>query len=102
MLSGGKGQGGMEGGIRVPTLARFPGEIPAGTVLDMPSSLMDILPTVAELVGQKTPNDRIIDGVSILSQMKGQSSRLAHDFFVHYCCQSIHAARLVVGKPCLM
>lgn len=55
---GGKGMGGWEGGIRVPGLVRWPGKLPAGKVIEEPTSLMDILPTVAALAGATVPQDR--------------------------------------------
>lgn len=50
--------GGWEGGIRVPGLVRWPGKVPAGKVIEEPTSLMDILPTVAALAGATVPQDR--------------------------------------------
>lgn len=50
--------GGWEGGIRVPGIFRWPGVLPAGTVIDEPTSLMDIYPTVVHLAGGEVPQDR--------------------------------------------
>ena len=50
VVIGGKAQGGMDGGIRVPTVARWPGKIPPGTVVSYPVSLMDVFPTVAAML----------------------------------------------------
>ncbi|MEQ1825094.1 MAG: arylsulfatase [Pirellula sp.] len=52
-----------EGGIRVPFIAYWPGKIPAGTLKDLPISHDDILPSLCELAGIKTPDG--LDGVSI-------------------------------------
>ena len=41
----------MEGGIRVPTMLRWPGVIPPGTSLDAPTSQMDLMPTIADIIG---------------------------------------------------
>jgi len=51
--------------VRVCTIARWPGHIPAGTSTDAITSMMDILPTLAHLAGGKVPSDRKIDGVDI-------------------------------------
>lgn len=50
--------GGWEGGIRVPGIIRWPGKVAPNTVLDEPTSLMDIYPTVAHLAGASVPQDR--------------------------------------------
>ena len=49
--TGGKLMGGMEGGIRVPTLLRYPPLVRPGTTVDAPVSLMDLFPTVLNLAG---------------------------------------------------
>ncbi|XP_053827862.1 arylsulfatase D-like isoform X3 [Vidua macroura] len=57
IYKGGKSMGGWEGGIRVPGIFRWPGVLPAGTVIDEPTSLMDIYPTVVHLAGGEVPQD---------------------------------------------
>lgn len=54
--------GGWEGGIRVPGIVRWPGVLPAGRVIDEPTSLMDIYPTVVQLAGGAVPQDRYRGG----------------------------------------
>lgn len=44
-----------EGGVRMPTLARWPGGIPQGIVADSPSQAHDWLPTFCELAGLPAP-----------------------------------------------
>ena len=53
-----------EGGIRTPAIARWPGRIKPGAVSDQVWAFWDVLPTLAELVGQKPPPG--LDGVSVL------------------------------------
>lgn len=53
-----------DGGIRVPTIVRWPGRVRAGSVSDFPWYFADFLPTVAEIVGFAVPDG--IDGSSIL------------------------------------
>jgi len=93
IYKGGKSQGGMEGGIRVPTLAMYPGVIPPGLQVDAPTSNMDVLPTLAELTGAALPAERRIDGRSMLPLLTGQTRRATHDVMFHYCGTDIHAAR---------
>lgn len=61
-LTGGKGMGGLEGGIRVPGIVRWPGALPADIVISEPTSLMDIFPTVVQLAGGIVPQDRYKSG----------------------------------------
>lgn len=69
-LRGAKGST-LEGGIRVPTLCRWPGKIPAGTKTAAITTMMDILPTLAKLAGVKLEADRKIDGVDMWPVMSG-------------------------------
>ncbi|XP_024844238.2 arylsulfatase D [Bos taurus] len=90
---GGKGMAGWEGGIRVPGIFRWPGVLPAGHVIHEPTSLMDVFPTVVQLAGGQVPQDRVIDGRSLLPLLRGDAERSAHEFLFHYCGQYLHAAR---------
>ncbi|MEZ6018185.1 MAG: sulfatase [Planctomycetota bacterium] len=44
-----------EGGVRVPFIARWPNRIPAGAVQGEPCMTIDVLPTIAGLVGAPLP-----------------------------------------------
>jgi arylsulfatase A-like enzyme len=59
-----------DGGIRVPTIARWPGKIAAGTTSDSPFAFWDVMPTLAELAGQAVPDN--CDGISFLPTLLGQ------------------------------
>ncbi len=61
LLRDGKGST-WEGGMREPTLAWWPGHIPAGTVSQELGSTLDIYTTSIKLAGGKVPTDRIVDG----------------------------------------
>ena len=58
-----------EGGIRVPFIARWPGRIEQGISNEVFAS-WDLLPTMAELVGQKAPSG--LDGISVLPALLGK------------------------------
>jgi arylsulfatase A len=51
-----------EGGIRVVAMARWPGHIKAGSVIDEVSWSPDLMPACAELAGAKLPGGTIFDG----------------------------------------
>ncbi len=56
-----------EGGIRVPFLARWPGQIPSGTELDAIGHAVDIVPTCCAAGGVDAPAG--IDGRSLLGNL---------------------------------
>eukprot|EP00750_Incisomonas_marina_P006185 INCI14358.1.p1 GENE.INCI14358.1~~INCI14358.1.p1 ORF type:complete len:547 (+),score=70.63 INCI14358.1:71-1711(+) len=58
-----------EGGVRSPTMVRWPGRISAGTTSDYAWAFWDIVPTLADLAGAETP--RGLDGESILPTLMG-------------------------------
>jgi arylsulfatase len=75
-----------EGGIRTPMLARWPGVIPAGNTTEHLSSFQDVLPTIAELVGQPVPKQN--DGISFLPTLRGQAkTQKAHDYLYWEFCK---------------
>ena len=71
-LRGGKGGPKYEGHMRVPTLAWWPGTIPAGSISKEIGVTTDLLPSLAELTGSKVPDDRIIDGKDISDVLLGK------------------------------
>ena len=62
-----------EGGIRVPTIAKWPGKINPGTTSDHISAFWDWLPTLSEVAGGQTPKN--IDGISMLPAMEGKEQK---------------------------
>lgn len=72
-----------EGGTRVPTIAYWPSQIPAGLESDLMLSNIDILPTFAKLAGVGLPQDRKIDGRDIMPLLKGESKVSPHNH-IHY------------------
>ncbi|XP_069492837.1 arylsulfatase D-like isoform X2 [Ambystoma mexicanum] len=93
IYKGGKAMAGWEGGIRVPGIFRWPGVLPAGSVIDEPTSLMDIFPTTVHLAGGTLPEDRIIDGRDLMPLLQGKVPHSEHEFLFHYCGAYLHAAR---------
>ena len=84
----------LEGGIRVPLLAWWPGKIPAGTSCDAITGMFDILPTVAALAGGKVPADRMIDGTDIWPLLAGApDAKPAHETFYYYRGFRLEAVR---------
>jgi len=71
-LRGGNGGPKYEGHMRVPTLAWWPGTIPAGSISKEIGVTTDLLPSLAKLTGSKVPDDRIIDGKDISDVLLGK------------------------------
>ncbi|GAB5442092.1 MAG: sulfatase [Fuerstiella sp.] len=61
-----------EGGIRVPCIMRWPGTIKAGSKNSEITGIIDLLPTFCAIAGVELPDDRVIDGLSILAYMKDE------------------------------
>lgn len=84
-LRGRKGQT-YEGGFRVPMVAWWPGTIEAGSVGSTPGMNIDFLPTAAELAGVALPDDRIIDGQSLVPILldKPEPPELANRAIIYF------------------
>ena len=61
-----------EGGIRVPAIVRWPGKIEPGTVSETPIIGSDIFSTVLDILEVPLPDDRTIDGVSMVPALAGE------------------------------
>ncbi len=68
-----------EGGIRVPAIARWPAELRAGQVSDIPWAFWDFLPTAAELANAGVPSG--LDGRSIVPALTGGTQKPHDDFY---------------------
>jgi arylsulfatase len=83
-----------EGGTRVPFIARWPGKIPAGRVCREPAMTIDLLPTMARLVGAELPPHRI-DGLDIWPLLSGKPGAAnPHEaYFFYYNVNELQAVR---------
>ena len=70
-LRGGK-RSSYEGGIRVPGVARWPGHIKPGTTSEVPVIGTDIFSTILDIAKVPVPDDRTIDGESMLPVFEGK------------------------------
>jgi arylsulfatase A-like enzyme len=66
-----------EGGVRVPTVTVWPKVVGPGTVTDVPTSTLDYLPTVLDMLNIEMPDDRPIDGVSLIPLLSGTANTRA-------------------------
>jgi arylsulfatase A-like enzyme len=63
-----------EGGVRVPAFCVYPNLITAGSETDFPCITSDYLPTIIDLLGITYPDDRPLDGISLLDVFNGETS----------------------------
>jgi arylsulfatase A-like enzyme len=67
-----------EGGIRVPTIVRWPGKVAPGRVSDRIWAFWDFLPTAAELAGAPVPPG--LDGISLAQALLGRGEPPQHEY----------------------
>ncbi|MGQ1784561.1 MULTISPECIES: arylsulfatase [unclassified Saccharicrinis] len=73
-----------EGGIHVPCFWRYPAAFKGNRDIEVTASHFDIFPTIAALCGAKIPDDRKIDGVSLLPLLKEEQSDLPERSICRY------------------
>jgi arylsulfatase A len=90
-----EGKGTMfDGGCREPTVMWWPGTIPAGTVSKEPAMTIDVLPTIAQLIGAKLPK-HTIDGKSIWPLISGEpGAKTPHEAYYFYWGRALQAVRM--------
>ena len=106
-----EGKGTMfDGGCREPTLAWWPGTIPANSECKEPAMTIDLLPTIAKLIDADLPKHRI-DGKDISALLTGdaKSPHEAYYFYYGNQLQAVrqgkwklhfpHGYRTMAGKP---
>lgn len=71
-----------EGGMRMPTFARWPGHIPAGGISYAPSAQWDWMATFCNLAGLPAPARS--DGVSLLPTLTGHGSQRPSTLYGEY------------------
>ncbi len=90
-LRGGKGST-WEGGVRVPTLAWWPGKIAPGSSADAIAGTIDLLPTAVSIAGGTLPAQPVIDGRDLSPLLFGKttdSPRGVHYYFSGYQLQAV-------------
>ena len=82
-----------EGGMRVPCLMRWPGQIPATATCSEVAATIDLVPTVAKLIGASLPKHQI-DGLDIWPLMSGQAdAKSPHEAYYFYAAEELQAVR---------
>lgn len=82
-----------EGGLRVPAIVRWPGRVPAGVTCSELAASIDLLPTLASIVGASVPGDRTVDGRDISSLLFDPGSPSPRQGFWYYRGDDLEAVR---------
>lgn len=90
----GKKGSSFEGGVREPCLMRWPGQIPAGSTCNEIAGNIDMLPTIAKLIGVEPAKDRMLDGLDITALLFDPASGPVRDTHLYFTArQSLAAIR---------
>lgn len=73
-----------EGGMRVPTVMRWPARIKPGQTCDQVAATIDLLPTFAAIVGAELDADRPIDGRDVSALLDDPKAASPHDTAGYY------------------
>jgi arylsulfatase A len=73
-----------EGGHRVPYIARWDGNVKAGSLCNDPVCLVDLYATCADILGKKIPDTAAEDSVSILPDLLGTGKIPVREAIVHH------------------
>jgi len=71
----------LEGGIHVPFIMKWKGQIPAGKTFEHPVISLDFAPTFIELAGGKILAEDKLDGVNLIPFVTGENKEKPHELF---------------------
>jgi arylsulfatase A len=89
-----------EGGIRVPAIFRWPGQIKPGTVTTEILSQLDLLPLCLRAAGLPLPMDRVLDGHDPLPALTGAAKSPYSHLVAHLNgAAAVRERRLKIVRP---
>lgn len=83
----------LEGGIRVPFLIRWPGQIDAGRISNEIVHGVDMFATLARFAGAEVPNDRPFDSLDQSDFILGKTHKSAREAFPVWCADRLQAVK---------
>jgi arylsulfatase len=86
---------GYEAGLRTVGIMRWPGKIEAGRVSGEIVAALDVMPTLASLIGEadRVPDDRPIDGVDQSAFVLGDREKSAREHILFYVGDELFAVK---------
>ncbi len=83
-----------DGGVRVPCVIQWPAKLKAGSIVSTPLMTIDLLPTIAKLIGAELPVKKI-DGRDAWPVLSGAQSEPIHEaYFFYYGKNELQAMRM--------
>jgi arylsulfatase A-like enzyme len=83
----------LEGGLRIPAIARWPGHIQPGTTTEQVSISMDWVATLLEAAGARPDAAYPLDGISILANLTGKAAPIPRKLYWRYHANAQMATR---------
>jgi len=87
-----------EGGMREPTVMRWPARIKPGQTCSQVAATIDLLPTFAAIVGARLDPSRPIDGLDISGLLDDPTSESPHDRVGYYYYKNSRLEAIRLGK----
>ena len=84
----------LEGGLRIPAIARWPGHIASGGTTDQVAISMDWVPTLLEAAGARPDPAFPLDGISLLPILTGSASPVPRKLVWRYHANGQQAVRI--------
>ncbi|MBM3981992.1 MAG: hypothetical protein FJ304_17300 [Planctomycetes bacterium] len=81
-----------EGGHRIPFIVRFPGVVKPGSTCTQTVCSVDLLATLADVLGAKLPATAGEDSVSLMPLLRGEDKPI-HEAVVHHSSTGVFAVR---------
>ncbi len=72
-----------EGGVRTPSVVRWPGGLPSGRIVESPIAYIDLLPTLLRVAGVEDPGGKPLDGLDVLDVLRGEGDTFGRELY-HY------------------
>jgi arylsulfatase A-like enzyme len=73
-----------EGGIRVPAILRWPGQIPAGKTSSQVGIVMDLTATILAVTNSPVPQEARLEGINLVPLLKQGAQRLDRTLYFRY------------------
>jgi arylsulfatase A-like enzyme len=86
-----------EGGIRVPLIVRWPGQVKPGTICTTPVISTDFYPTILDVAGLKAKPGKPLDGESIVPLIRQKSPLQRRAIYFHYPNYAFHRGNRLGG-----